>query len=305
MSVATQRILAVVVTFNRASLLSRCLDYLQRQTRLPDGIVVINNGSTDGTEAMLRDREIRCITQENVGSAGGWHRGIQVALDESFDAVWLMDDDGFPDESALSRLEIELDPGVACVSSTVLCENDRGRLVFALPRLNALGLPVLFSLKRKLRTLDEVSKRAEGGLYPFAHFFNGALISTEAVRKIGNIDRDFFIFGDELDYQYRLRLAGPVYTVLSAHHYHPDVAGRPLTDIKIYYYVKNTLVLNRRYFDWIALRDVLTVVAALARTVRRNGWREAFSYLLGRKRQILWMAVSRGLRGRVARDFDG
>ena len=298
------RILAVVVTYNRSALLARCLNFLMQQTSQPDEIVVINNGSTDDTEAMLRDRGIRCITQENVGSAGGWHRGIQCALDEGFDAVWLMDDDGFPDETALERLVVELVPGVACVSSTVLCDNDRQRLVFPLPRLNARGLPVLFSKRRKLFTLDEVMPVSKGGLYPFAHFFNGALISTRAIRQVGNVDQNFFIFGEELDYLYRLRAAGPVHTVMCAHHYHPDVAGRPLSDTKLYYYIKNTLILNQRYFDWVPVRNVLTVAVALVRVQRRNGWGEAISYLLGCKRMTIWTAIVRGLRGEVAKDFN-
>lgn len=275
-----------------------------RQTCRPDEIVVINNGSTDDTAAMLRDRGVRCITQENVGSAGGWHRGIQCAVEEGFDAVWLMDDDGFPDESALECLIERLVSGVACVSSTVLCENDRERLVFPLPRLNARGLPALFSPRRKLFTVREAIPEAKDDLYPFAHLFNGALVSTAAVRQIGNVNRDYFLFGDELDFLYRLRSAGAVCTVMSARHYHPDVAGRPLTDTKLYYYVKNTLILNQRYFDWIPVRNVLTVAVALARTWRRNGWQEAFSFLSGRKRAILWTAIVRGLRGQVAKDFN-
>lgn len=299
------KILTVIVAYNRCALLSRCLDYLQLQARLPDCIVVINNGSTDHTEAMLRDRGIRCITQENVGAAGGWHRGIQCALDEGFDAVWLMDDDGFPDQFSLEQLVAELVPGVACVSSAVLCENDRKRLVFPLPRLNARELPVIFSVRRKLFTLDEVMSQATGSLYPYTHFFNGALISIDAIKQVGNVDRDFFIFGEELDYLYRLRSVGAVYTVMSAHHYHPDVCGRPLSDAKVYYYIKNTLILNRRYFDWVPVRNVLTVAAALGRTARRNGWLEALAYLVGRNRTIFWTAIGRGLRGRVAKDFHG
>ena len=48
------RILAAVVTYNREKLLERCIDHLKKQTRPPDDIVVINNGSTDGTLAMLK-----------------------------------------------------------------------------------------------------------------------------------------------------------------------------------------------------------------------------------------------------------
>ncbi|MEN9637200.1 MAG: hypothetical protein RL077_5604, partial [Verrucomicrobiota bacterium] len=249
-------------------------------------------------------RGVRCITQENVGSAGGWHRGIQCALEGGFDAVWLMDDDGYPEPSALQRLESALAPGVACISSAVVCEDDPARLVFPLPRLNARGLPVLFSPQRKLFSVAEAAAESAGGLYPFAHFFNGALIASDAIRQVGNVNRDYFIFGDELDYLYRLRTVGPVHTLMSALHLHPDVAGRPLSDIKIYYYIKNTLILNRLYFDWVPVRNVLPVVAGLYRTVRRNGWREAWSYLGGRKRGILRRAISRGLAGQLGKDFD-
>ena len=95
------KILAAIVTHNRCQLLERCIDHLQMQTRLPDSIVVINNGSTDGTVDMLKHRNIQYITQDNVGSAGGWYRCIAHAMEHHFDAIWLMDDDGFPSQAAL------------------------------------------------------------------------------------------------------------------------------------------------------------------------------------------------------------
>lgn len=69
---------------------------------------------------MLRARGVSFITQENTGSAGGWRRSIQFAMDEGFDAVWLMDDDGFPHEAALAALEGAMTPNVARASSVVL-----------------------------------------------------------------------------------------------------------------------------------------------------------------------------------------
>jgi rhamnopyranosyl-N-acetylglucosaminyl-diphospho-decaprenol beta-1,3/1,4-galactofuranosyltransferase len=185
----------------------------------------------------------------------------------------------------------------------VVCENDHERLVFPLPRLNAHGLPVLFSSRRKWETVEAAATTAQGGLYPFAHFFNGALIAAPALRAIGNVDREFFIFGEELDYLYRLRHGGAVHTLLTARQIHPDVAGRPLTDMKIYYYIKNTLILNRRYFDWVPLRNLLTIAAALMRTGRRNGWGEAWAYVGGRKRALLRRAISHGLAGRLGKEF--
>jgi rhamnopyranosyl-N-acetylglucosaminyl-diphospho-decaprenol beta-1,3/1,4-galactofuranosyltransferase len=298
------RVLAAVVTYNRRELLSRCLDQLEAQSRPIDQILVINNGSTDGTLAMLQDRGILFVTQENVGSAGGWHRGIQHALEHGYEAVWLMDDDGYPDQQALMTLIAALRDGVACASSVVVREDDPSRFVFPFPALDGHGLPVLFGRPRKIPTMTGLRSIAPAGRYPFAHFFNGALLSVSAVRKVGTVDRSFFVFGEEVDYFFRLRAAGQVISVLSALHYHPDVSQRPYTLMKVYYYLKNTLVLNARYFDWVWLRHLAAVVAVLTRTARRNGFGAALSLVGGRSAPVFYSAIARGLRGRTGNDFD-
>ncbi len=302
---ANIRILAVVVTYNRHILLSRCIDFLQNQTRPPDLILVINNGSTDSTESMLIDRRIRYVTQDNVGSAGGWHRGIQCALDEGFDAVWLMDDDGYPDINALNVLEPALTSDVACVSSVVLREDQPNLFVFPFSRLNRKGLPIIFGFPRKVRDLSVLRKDSISGQYPYAHLFNGALVSVAAARAIGNVNQDFFIFGDEVDYFFRLRSAGKVISLLDAAHYHPDVSQRPYSPMKVYYYVKNSIILNSKYFNYVWLRNVLTVIAVLARTSKRNGFFVMLSYVMGKNSPIFWRAIVRGLRGVIAKDFNG
>jgi GT2 family glycosyltransferase len=299
------RILAAVVTHNRCALLERCIDHIAAQSRAPDRLVVVNNASSDGTVAMLDRKGVAHVDQANLGSAGGWNRAIAECLDGGFDAVWLMDDDGFPDPAALAELERALTPGMACVSSVVLREDQPSHFVFPFPLLDRSGLPVVAGRPRKLPTLAELERVAERGSYPFAHLFNGALVTRAAIEAAGTVDTRFFMFGDEVDYFFRLRRAGEVRSVLAARHYHPDVAGRPLTPAKLYYYVKNTLVLNRRYFDKVAVRDALTLGVGLARYGARNGWRTLAGVLFGRQRLLVPRAVVRGLRGQVGPDFDG
>ena len=297
--------LAVIVTHNRCALLSRCVDHLLLQTCSPDGILVINNASTDGTVEMLTQRRMPFVSQENVGSAGGWHRGIQHALDQGYDAVWLMDDDGFPDAGALAALEARLTSDVAAVSAVVVREDDPARFVFPFPLLDSAALPVLIGSPRKLGTLAALKAIAKDGTYPFAHFFNGALISMDAVRKVGNVNRDFFIFGDEVDYFFRLRGAGAVLSVIDALHYHPDVSQRPYSPAKVYYYLKNTLVLNGRYFNAVWLRHLMAILAVLGRTASRNGILTALSFVGGTQSPAFYMAIARGLQGKVGKDFNG
>ena len=127
-------------------------------------------------------------------------------------------------------------------------------------------------------TLDELKAARSDGTYPVASMFNGALVSTDAVRQVGNVDTEFFIFGDEVDFGLRLRQAGRTLSHIDARHYHPAVEQRPLTDVKVYYFIKNTLIINARYYDRPWLRHVLTVAIILFRVTVRNGLRSGLSY---------------------------
>ena len=298
------KVLAAIVTHNRRALLGRCLDALDAQARRPDGVLVIDNASSDGTAEMLAARGAWRIGQPNLGSAGGWHRAIAETVAHAYDAVWLMDDDGHPDAQALAVLTGAITPGMACLSSVVLREDAPDRFVFPFPALNAEGHPALLAWPRKLATLPELEARAPTRTYPFAHLFNGALVPRRTIEAAGNVEPAFFMFGDEVDYFYRMRRAGPVLSHLDARHYHPDVSGRPLTEAKLYYYLKNTLVLNHRYMNRPALRDAATVGIGLVRYARRNGWRAAAGTMAG-PGAVARRAIARGLQGQVGQDPAG
>ena len=64
-----EKVIAVVVTYNRQSLLSECINALRSQTRRLDAILVVNNGSTDSTEEWLKKQsDVFFVSQKNVGS---------------------------------------------------------------------------------------------------------------------------------------------------------------------------------------------------------------------------------------------
>lgn len=297
-------ILAVVVTHNRCNLLSRCLDSLEAQTRKANSIVVINNASTDGTRQMLVDRKINFITQDNVGSAGGWARGIDIALKEEFDACWLMDDDGYADLNALYHLEKAFDSDTACVSSLVVKEDDHNSFVFPLPVLDKHKLPKIFGFPRKLYSYQNLHRKHPESSYPFACLFNGALISTKAIKKIGNVNEEFFLMGDEVDYFFRLRKVGSVSSIKKALHYHPDVSKREFNEVKIYYFIKNSIILNFRYFNLPYFRHLMVIAAILGRVLSRNGLIYFLSLLLGTRSKIFYSAIGNGLKNRIGRDFE-
>lgn len=113
------KITAVVVTFNRLNLLQRVIASLQKQSVHIHDIIIVNNGSTDGTKEWLdKQNKLHIIHQENVGGSGGFYRGIQEASKTECDWIWCMDDDVFPSEHCLENLLIYASKdnkiGIAC-----------------------------------------------------------------------------------------------------------------------------------------------------------------------------------------------
>ena len=101
------RVVAVVVTYNRRDLLLESLAAVHGQTRAPDAVIVVDNASTDGTAAAVRDRfPGRRLAElaRNTGGAGGFAYGLALALADGADLVWLMDDDTVPEPGALRAL---------------------------------------------------------------------------------------------------------------------------------------------------------------------------------------------------------
>ena len=103
-----EKIVAVVVTYNRLEKLKVCLECLMNQSMEIDEIIIVNNSSSDGTTEYLmnlnNDRKLVHLKLDtNTGGSGGFFRGILEALEHGADWIWGMDDDAFP---ALNALEV-------------------------------------------------------------------------------------------------------------------------------------------------------------------------------------------------------
>lgn len=105
---AHERVVVVVVAWNRRDLLRQTLDGLVAQTRTPDVVLVVDNASTDDSAALARAHP--AVTQvvtlpTNTGGAGGFAAGIATAVvGHGAELVWVMDDDTVPSPTALAEL---------------------------------------------------------------------------------------------------------------------------------------------------------------------------------------------------------
>lgn len=194
-------IIAVVVTYNRRELLKRNIACLRLNTPV-SSIVVVNNGSTDGTGAWLDEQEdLTVIHQENVGGSGGFYRGIQYAYQAGADWIWCMDDDVFPRPDCMEYLlPYTHEPGVGILAPRRLMAGQIFTNDFQ--KVN-LSNPFASMYQQKLK-----KQVVNGPVDICGTAFEGLCISRKAVAEIGLPNKELFIFCDDTDYCLRAVLVG-------------------------------------------------------------------------------------------------
>jgi GT2 family glycosyltransferase len=200
----------VVVTFNALPWIAHSLESVAGYET-----VVIDNGSTDGTVALVRERfpNVRIIEQENRGLAAGWNAGIRAT---SGDFVLILNADAWAIGDAVERLAAYADghPRTAVVGPRLRYPD--GRL-----QPSVRGFPTVWRLATEYLFLRKLAprSRALNAFYAagFDHatereadFVMGAcmLVRRAAIDEVGLLDEDFFLFSEETDWCYRFRQAG-------------------------------------------------------------------------------------------------
>ena len=116
----------VIVTYNRLELLKECIENCIRQTIPFEKIIIVNNCSTDGTDEYLQQykADMRFVISEqteNLGGAGGFRVGLELAGKEDLDWVLIIDDDAMIAEDYIQKCDrvIRRYPNVVACSGPV------------------------------------------------------------------------------------------------------------------------------------------------------------------------------------------
>lgn len=191
-----ERVSVLVPTFNRAQFLPMALDSLLGQTRPPDEILVINDGSTDGTTELLSRYQgrVRVLERSNGGKSAALNTGLEQATG---DLCWFFDDDdvALPDTLERHLQALATDPGAGFTMSPGLQGHTVG------PSLAIQPFPVQpvappFDAHSLLAYLVVMS------LSPF--HLQGALIRRACVDAAGRFDPDLL---RSQDYGFLVQLA--------------------------------------------------------------------------------------------------
>ncbi len=199
---APDAVAVVVVTHQSADHLPGLIQALMPQLREDDELTIVDNASTDGTPQLARSlhERVRVIeTNANLGFAGGCHVGAESTRAP---LLLLLNPDSQPLQGCLERLRAAASehPDWGAWQAAVLLDDERINTSGGV--VHYLGFGWAGDCERPISELPDEDREIS--------FPSGAamIVRRSAWVQLGGLDRDYFLYGEDLDLGLRLWLAG-------------------------------------------------------------------------------------------------
>jgi len=209
-----KKITAVISTFNRKEYLRQLVKQLYGQ-RLPStaelSIIIINDGSTDGTHEMIKSEFPGVI--EIKGDGNLWftksvNLGTKYAVEKGSDFVLILNDDlELPDDYLNSIFAAYNELKKECIVGSI-------SLTYELPhRITFSGITginkIFLNLKRYHDNFQEADIKTLKGIYPSKVLpGRGMLIPISVIKKLGYLDETFRQYHSDFDFCLRAAKKG-------------------------------------------------------------------------------------------------
>lgn len=246
---------AVIINFNSGRYLSRCLEALESQSYTNLEIIIVDNGSTDGSLASLRDwaakGRLRLLEGSNVGSSRGNNRGIRESQGEF---ALVLNADAFPQPDYLEKCVEALrdDPSVGTVIGKLVSEADS-------TVIDSAGL----YFYREGLAVDRGFGQKDSGQYDRPEFVDGACCAAALYRRamLDDIsfsnqfyDESFFAFVEDAELSFRSALRGwkTLYLPDAVAQHVRGGSSQKLSEFTAFLNERNTRLFLKTSFDPIA-----------------------------------------------------
>jgi len=286
----------IILNWNNADGTMACLEALERLECVVGYPLVVDNGSADDSVTRIRARfpGVQVLeTGRNLGYTGGNNLGIEHALGQGCDYVWLLNDDVLvaPDSLAVLVDCARARPEAGLLGPKVYTLEDPHRI------LSAGGL-FQSDWRYRHRGLGELDEGQFDVVREVDYLSGCALLaSRRLIEQVGALDDRFFAYHEDIEWGYRARKGGfQVLFVPGARVWHPDTVSRDtLSALVTYYTSRNHLLFltKHRLGRGTIARCLKTYAARILTWSVRPKWRHK-----RRQRDALVWAVTDYILGR-------
>ena len=248
------KVYIIILNWNGKEDTIECLESLKHITYSNYEILLVDNGSTDGSVECLRERYpgLEIIeTGVNLGFAEGNNVGMRRAMNEGADYVLLLNNDTVVDSEFLGELVkvAEGDERIGIVGPKICYYNDPNKI---------------WGIGGKINLFTGSIGNCEAGNFDnnfkgnkIVDYVSGCalLIKSEIIKKIGLLDQDYFLYFEETDWNIRVNKQGYISVInCDAWILHKSGASvKKVKDSNYYYFSRNTLLFLSKYGKWYHL----------------------------------------------------
>ncbi|GAB4449076.1 MAG: glycosyltransferase family 2 protein [Chloroflexi bacterium OHK40] len=244
----------VILNYNRADLLRDCLDSIYAApTRCALSVWVVDNASTDGSPKLVRSRFPQAhliVSPRNGGFAYGNNLALREILRQASppDAILLLNNDTIVPPGAFDGLVdyLEAHPEVGVVGPKLLLPDGSLDLAcrrsFPTPEVafyRMVGLSRLFPRSPRFGRYNLTYLDPDLETEVDAVVGACMLVRASVVREVGLLDEQFFMYGEDLDWAYRIRQYGwriVYYPGVTVYHYkRASSTRRAIPSIRAFY----------------------------------------------------------------------
>lgn len=281
-----KKVSVIIPTYNSWNTLKSCIASIQNQTLKSKEIIVINNGSGDGTPKRVKEEfsEVRLINlKTNTGVTGGRNTGIKKANPKS-DYLFFFDHDMVAKKNMLANLVniAESNKQIGIVTPKIYYYGNKKRIWSAGTGINLWTGQVSF---RGGVDLGQYEIAQEVQVAPAA-----ILVKKELMKKIKFFDDNYFATYEDTDFCFRAREMGyKTFYAPEAVAYHilswdpKDDADRVLS--RAYWIGRNRVIFMKRFGKFFPLFLILFVplfsLYYLKVSISTNRIRDWLKFMLG------------------------
>jgi len=234
----------LILNYNGLRWLQQCLSSVAATDYPNLDIYFVDNGSADGSVDYVRTAfpSVRIILNEqNLGFAEGYNRAIRRINSEYI--VLLNNDTTVLNPKWVQRLvdKASVDPKIAAVACKMVSLEDQSLL----DSVGGMGIPFWRGFVDIGRDEPDRGQYDQEGFEPFAFCGGAALIKRKIFMQLGGFDGKFFLYMEDADLSWRLRLLG--YRVAFApqaqvaHYFSGSSRAKEIDAPKLYYCHRNLL----------------------------------------------------------------